>query len=107
MLSTFRTICDVVCYKERGKGRSIPLPLYLNQLTVRMVGERKGQVICTLCLLNERSQGQFSGVTRRGGGRGKSDDWSTGSSYQKGHHASEKFDRGSSVWTEASVRTAC
>ena len=56
-------------------------------------------------LLNERSQGQSSGVTRRGGGRGKSDDLSTSSSRQKGHHALEKFEEGSLVWTEASVRT--
>ena len=46
-------------------------------------------------------------MTRRGGRRRKSDDWPTGSSRQKGHHALEKFERGSSVWTEVSVRTAC
>ena len=37
-----------VCYRERGKGRSLPLPLYLNQqalrLTVKMVGERKSKL---------------------------------------------------------------
>ena len=61
----------------RGKGRSIPLPLYLNQQalrqTVKMVGERRSislhSVPCSV--LNERSLGQSSGVTRRGGGRGK------------------------------------
>ena len=49
-------------------------------------------------LWNERNQGQSSRVTRRGGGRRKSDDLSTGSSRQKGDHALEKFERGSSVW---------
>ena len=34
-------------------------------------------------LLNKRSQGQSSGVIQQGGGRGKLDDWSTGSSHQK------------------------
>ena len=57
-------------------------------------------------LLNEKSQGQSSGVTRGGGGKGKSDDWSTGSSRQKGHHMLEKFE-GSLGWTEASIRTTC
>ena len=96
--------------RERVKGRSIPLLLYLNQqvlrLIVKMVGERRGK-LSALSLLNKRSQGQSSGVTRWGGGRRKSDDRPTGSSHQKGQHVSEKFERGSSVWTEASVRTAC
>ena len=43
-------------------------------------------------LLNERSPGQSSGVIQQGGGRGKLDDWSTGSLHQKGHHALEKFE---------------
>ena len=43
-------------------------------------------------LLNERSQGQSSGVIQQSGRRGKSDDWSTGFSRQKGHHALEKFE---------------
>ena len=95
------------------KGRSIPLPIYLNQqalrLTVKMVGERRGKLsaLYALSLLNESSLGQSCGVTRRGGARRKSDDWPTSSSRQKGHHALKKFERGSSVWTEASVRTTC
>ena len=69
--------CDVVCYKERGKGRSIPLPLYLNQqalrLTVKMVEEKGASYLHSVpcSLLNERNLGQSSGVTWRGGGRGK------------------------------------
>ena len=43
-------------------------------------------------LLNKRSQGRSSGVIQLGGGRGKSGDWSTGSSRQKGHHMLEKFE---------------
>ena len=50
--------------------------------------------------LNERSQGQSSGVTRRDGGRRKSDDWSTG---QNDHHALEKFKGESSVWTKLAL----
>ena len=42
-------------------------------------------------LLNERSQGQSSGVIRQVGERGKSDDWPTESLHQKGQHALEKF----------------
>ena len=53
------------------------------RLTIKMVEERKGK----LSVL--RSQGQSRGMTRRGGGRGKSDDWSTGSLRQKGHHVRE------------------
>ena len=41
--------------RERWKERSIPLPLYLNQqalrLTVKMIGGKKEQAICTPCPL--------------------------------------------------------
>ena len=53
-------------------------------------------------LLNERSQGQSSGVTQRGGGRGKSDDWSTGPSRQK-KHTLEKFEGEFSVWSKPAL----
>ena len=63
--------------RERGKGRSIPLPLYLNQqalrLTIKMVWERRSSYLHSVpcSLLNEGSLGQSSGVTWRRGGRGK------------------------------------
>ena len=53
-------------------------------------------------LLKKRSQGQPSGMTRRGGVRGKSDDWSTSSSQLKKHQL-EKFEGGSSVWTNPAL----
>ena len=56
-------------------------------------------------LLNERSQVQSSGVIQRGGEGGKSDDWSTGSSRQKGHHALEKFKGESLVWTKPALES--
>ena len=55
--------CTVTWYaireRERVKGRSIPLPLYLNQqalrLTIKMVGERRGKLSALYALshLNE------------------------------------------------------
>ena len=59
-----------------------------------MVEERRASYLHTVpfSLLNERSLGQSSGVTRRVGGRGKSDDWSSGCLRQKGHHGFEKFE---------------
>ena len=59
-----------------------------------MVGETWGllSALYALSMLSERSQGQSSGVTRRGEGRRKSDDWLTGSSHQKDHHALMKFE---------------
>ena len=107
LMSIYIYIYIVTWYaiRERGKGRSIPLPLYLNQqalrLTVKMVGERRSSYLhsVTCSLLNERTLGQSSGVTRWGGGRRKLNDWPTGSSCQKDHHPLEKFEEEILVWT--------
>ena len=59
-----------------------------------MMGERRSSYLhsLTCSLLNEKSLGQSSGVSWRGGGRRKSNDWPTGSSRQKDHHPLEKFE---------------
>ena len=105
--------CDVVCYRERVKWRSIHYPSQaLNQQelrktgsqgpTVKVVGERNGKLTISLALkpveaTDDRSQGQLSGVIWRGGGRRK-DDWLVDRIFvPKGRHALEKFERESFV----------
>ena len=70
-------ILNVTWYaiRERVRGRSIPF-IWINRplrLTVKMVGVRRSSYmhLVPCSLLNERSLGQSSGVTWRGGGRGK------------------------------------
>ena len=69
----------MVCCRERereGEVNALTL-LYLNQqalrLTIKMVGERSSSYLHSVpCrVLNKRSLGQSSGMTCRGGGRGK------------------------------------